>query len=163
MLERVLATVMFTDIVDSTRQAAELGDATWQELMGRHQSTVRALLGRYRGSEMNTTGDGFFATFDGPARGVRCAQAIAAAMQPLGIQIRAGLHTGEVQLVGNKAGGMAVNISARVCAQADASQVLVSHTVKDLVAGSGLHFTDLGEHELKGVPDAWHLFRVAGD
>jgi class 3 adenylate cyclase len=112
---------------------------------------------------MNTTGDGFFATFDGPARGVRCAQAIVAAIQPLGIQIRAGLHTGEVQLIDNKAEGLAVNISARVCAHADASQVLVSHTVKDLVAGSGLHFTDLGEHDLKGVPDSWHLFSVSDD
>jgi class 3 adenylate cyclase len=161
VLDRVLATVMFTDVVDSTAQAAEAGDRHWQELMQHHQSDARALLGRYRGTEMNTTGDGFFATFDGPARGIRCAQAIVEATRKLGIQIRAGLHTGEVQLVGDKAEGMAVNIAARVCAHAGSSEVLASHTVKDLVAGSGLEFQDLGEHQLKGVPDTWRLFRVA--
>ena len=158
--ERVLATVLFSDIVGSTEKAAELGDRGWRELVERHHATVRAMLARYRGIEVDTAGDGFFATFDGPARGIRCAQAILDAVRPLGLQVRAGLHTGEVETIDRKAGGLAVNIGARVGAAAGPSEVLVSQTVKDLVAGSGLAFEDAGEHELKGVPDRWHLYRV---
>nr|MBA2600470.1 adenylate/guanylate cyclase domain-containing protein [Actinomycetota bacterium] len=157
---RGLATVLFTDIVGSTRKAAELGDTPWKSLLERHHRTVRAMIGRYRGIEVDTAGDGFFAAFDGPARGVRCAQAIIEAVQPLGVEIRAGLHTGEVETINQKAGGIAVHIGARVGALAGPSQVVVSSTVKDLTAGSGLVFEDAGEHELKGVPDRWHLFRV---
>jgi class 3 adenylate cyclase/pimeloyl-ACP methyl ester carboxylesterase len=160
-LERVLATVLFTDIVGSTEKAVELGDRRWRELVARHESAVRALLSRYRGREVDTAGDGFFATFDGPARAVRCAQAIADAAQPLGLQVRAGLHTGEVEATGSTVRGIAVNIGARIGAKAEASEVLVSQTVKDLVAGSGLTFEDRGLHELKGIPDQWHLFAVA--
>jgi len=158
--DRVLATVLFTDIVDSTRKAAELGDRGWADLVHRHHATVRAMLARYRGTEVDTAGDGFFATFDGPARGVKCAQAIVEAVEPLGLQIRAGLHTGEVETVGDKVGGLAVVIGARIAALAGPSELLTSHTVKDLTAGSGLTFEDAGEHELKGVPDRWHLYRV---
>ena len=158
--DRVLATVLFTDIVGSTEKAAQLGDAAWKELLERHDQMVRQMLGRYRGQEVNTTGDGFLATFDGPARGVRCAQAIAEAVPPLGLEIRAGVHTGEIELVGDGVQGIAVHIGARVGALAGPSEVLVSHTVKDLVAGSGLTFEDAGEHELKGVLDRWHLYRV---
>ena len=159
--DRVLATVMFTDIVDSTAQGAALGDHAWRELRAQHDQIVRANLGRYRGREIKTMGDGFLATFDGPARGVRCAEAIVAALQPLGIEIRAGLHTGEVAFEGDDVTGLGVAIGARVGAKAGPSEVLVSQTVKDLVAGSGLRFVDAGEHELKGVPDRWHLYRVA--
>ena len=158
--DRVLATVLFTDIVASTEKAAELGDTAWKALLERHHETVRAMIGRYRGMEINTAGDGFLATFDGPARGVKCAQAIAEAVLPLGLKIRAGLHTGEVVMAGDDVQGIAVHIGARVGALAGASEVLVSQTVKDLVAGSGLAFEDAGEHELKGVPDRWHLYRV---
>jgi len=158
--DRVLATVLFTDIVDSTAVAARLGDAGWRTLVERHHSTVRSLLTRYRGSEVDTAGDGFFATFDGPARAVRCATAIVAAMRPLGVQIRAGVHTGEVEMIGGKTGGLAVVIGARIAAAAGPSEVLASQTVKDLTAGSGLRFDSLGEHMLKGVPDLWHLYRV---
>jgi class 3 adenylate cyclase/pimeloyl-ACP methyl ester carboxylesterase len=157
---RVLATVLFTDIVRSTNKAAELGDRRWRELLERHHSLVRAMLARYRGKEINTAGDGFFATFDGPARGIRCAQAISDAVQPLGIEIRAGLHTGEIETIDDEVGGIAVSIGARVGAAASPSEVLVSQTVKDLVAGSGLEFEDRGEYELKGVPDRWRLYRV---
>ena len=136
-LERVLATVLFTDIVGSTEKAADLGDAAWLDLLKEHNATVRALLGRYRGHEVDTAGDGFFATFDGPARGVRCAQAIVDAVKPLGIEVRAGLHTGEIELNGDDVRGVAVHIGARVAAMAAASEVLASSTVKDLVAGSG--------------------------
>jgi class 3 adenylate cyclase len=159
-LDRVLATVLFTDIVGSTRKAAELGDRGWRQLLERHHGTVRGLLARYRGTEVDTAGDGFFATFDGPARAIRCAQAIVDAVRPLGIDIRAGVHTGEVEHIDGKLGGMAVNIGARVAALGQPSQVLASQTVKDLVAGSGLVFEDAGEHELKGVPDRWRLYRV---
>jgi class 3 adenylate cyclase len=159
--DRVLATVMFTDIVRSTQTAAEIGDRAWGELVERHHSAVRAMLARYRGAEIDTAGDGFFATFDGPARAVKCAQAIIEAVQPLGIEIRAGLHTGEVETIAGKIGGLAVVIGARVGALAGPSEVLTSQTVKDLTAGSGLTFEDAGEHELKGVPDRWHLYRVA--
>ena len=159
-MDRVLATVLFTDIVGSTDTAVSLGDAAWRDLLERHHQTVRAMIGRYRGTEVDTAGDGFFATFDGPARGVRCARAIAEAVRPLGLQIRAGLHTGEVSTIDGHVGGIAVNIGARVGALAGPSQVLVSQTVKDIVAGSDLTFEDAGEHELKGVPDRWHLYRV---
>jgi pimeloyl-ACP methyl ester carboxylesterase len=160
--DRVLATVLFTDLVGSTERAATLGDAAWKQLVERHHAAVRALLGRYRGTEIDTAGDGFFATFDGPARAVRYAQSIRAAMQPLGLDIRAGLHTGEVESVNGKIGGIAVSIGARVANKANASEVLVTNTVKDLVAGSGLAFEDAGEHDLIGIPDRWHLYRVAG-
>jgi len=158
---RMLATIMFTDIVSSTKQAHELGDRRWLELLDQHNMLVRRELARYRGVEMNTTGDGFFATFDGPARAIRCALAISDNVQRLGIQIRAGLHTGECELMGNKVGGIAVHIGARVMAYSSANEVLVSSTVKDLVAGSGIKFIERGVHELKGVPDAWHLYAVA--
>jgi class 3 adenylate cyclase len=158
--DRVLATVLFTDIVGSTTQAAELGDRRWRELLQRHHAVVRGMLARYRGQEVDTAGDGFLATFDGPARAIRCAQSIAEAVQPLGLEIRAGVHTGEVETIDGKVGGIAVNIGARVGAAAGPSEVLASQTVKDLVAGSGLVFEDRGEHELKGVPDRWRLYRV---
>jgi class 3 adenylate cyclase len=158
--DRVLATVLFTDLIGSTDKAAELGDRGWRELLERHHAVVRAMLGRFRGTEIDTAGDGFLATFDGPARAVRCAQAIVSAVQPLGLEIRAGLHTGEVETIDGKVGGIAVHIGARVAAMARPSDVLVSSTVKDLVAGSGLTFEDAGEHELKGIPDRWHLYRV---
>jgi pimeloyl-ACP methyl ester carboxylesterase len=160
-LDRVLATVMFTDIVGSTARAAELGDRGWGDLVERHHGTVRALLGRFRGKEVDTAGDGFFATFDGPARAVRCAEAIGDAVQDLGLEVRAGVHTGEVETIAGKVGGIAVNVGARIASLAGPSEVLVSQTVRDLVSGSGLAFEDAGEHELKGVPDRWHLYRVA--
>ena len=159
--DRVLATVLFTDVIGSTVKATELGDRAWRELLEHHHSVVRAMIGRYRGVEVDTAGDGFFSTFDGPARGVRCAQAISEAVTTLGIEVRAGLHTGEVETIDGKVGGIAVHIGARVAALAGPSEILVSSTVKDLVAGSGLSFEDAGEHELKGVPDRWHLYRVA--
>ena len=161
--ERFLATVMFTDIVASTETAGRLGDRAWRELLERHHERVRGQLARYRGREISTAGDGFFAAFDGPARGIRCAQAIIRSVRELGIEVRAGLHTGEVEMIDGEIGGIAVNIGARVGAKADASQVLVSQTVKDLVAGSGLTFDDAGEHELKGVADRWHLYAAASE
>jgi class 3 adenylate cyclase len=157
-LDRVLATVLFTDVVGSTEKACEVGDARWKELLGKHNATVRANLLRYRGTEVKTTGDGFLATFDGPARAVRCAQAICDAVKPLGLEVRAGCHTGEIELIGADVGGVAVHIGARVAALAQPSEVLVSSTVKDLVAGSGLQFRDCGEHRLKGVSGNWHLY-----
>ena len=160
-LDRALATVLFTDIVDSTRRASDLGDREWRALVERHHRTIRALLARYRGVVVDTAGDGFFATFDGPARAVRCAEACIEAVRSLGIEIRAGVHTGEVEIIDGKAGGIAVNIGARVGSIASPSEVLVSQTVKDLVAGSGLAFEDAGEHELKGIPDRWHVYRVS--
>jgi len=160
--DRVLATVLFTDIVGSTEKASDLGDHAWRDLVEAHHSTVRALLGRYRGIEVDTAGDGFFATFDGPARAIRCAAAIRDAVRPLGLEVKSGLHTGEVETINEKAGGIAVAIGARVASKAAPSEVVVSQTVKDLVAGSGLVFEDAGEHELKGVPDRWHLYRVVG-
>jgi class 3 adenylate cyclase len=159
-LDRVLATVLFTDIVGSTEKAAQLGDRDWLELTQRHHAIVRAMLGRFRGEEIDTAGDGFFATFDGPARALRCARAISEAVEQLGIRLRAGVHTGEVERVDGKVGGIAVNIGARVGAAAAPGEVLVSSTVKDLVAGSGLSFADAGERELKGIPDRWHLYRL---
>jgi pimeloyl-ACP methyl ester carboxylesterase/class 3 adenylate cyclase len=161
VFDRVLGTVLFTDIVGSTQKAAELGDRAWRDLLERHHTTVRAMLARYRGTEIDTAGDGFFATFDGPARAVRSAEAIVEAVKPLGLEIRAGVHTGEIQTIDGKAGGMGVVIGARIGALASASEVLVSQTVKDLVAGSGLIFEEAGERELKGVPDRWRLYRVA--
>ena len=158
--ERVLATVMFTDIVGSTTKAAELGDRTWRDVVMRHHATVRAMLGRYRGTEVDTAGDGFFATFDGPARAVRCARSIVEAIHPLGIDIRAGVHTGEVETFDGKVGGIAVAIGARIGGVAGPAEVWASSTVKDLTAGSGIVFEDAGEHELKGVPDRWRLYRV---
>jgi class 3 adenylate cyclase len=159
-LDRVLATVLFTDIVDSTAQSAAIGDRAWNEVRTQHDQLVRSSLARFRGREIKTMGDGFLATFDGPARGVRCAQAIVGGVESLGIEVRAGLHTGEVALDGDDVAGLGVAIGARVGATAGPSEVLVSQTVKDLVAGSGLTFEDAGEHELKGVPDTWHLYRV---
>ena len=158
--DRVLATVVFTDIVGSTERASRLGDRAWKDLLERHHAVVRQELRRFRGTEVDTAGDGFFATFDGPARGVKCAQAIIEAVRPLGIEIRAGVHTGEVETIDGKVGGIAVNVGARIASIADRSEALVSSTVKELVAGSGLVFEDRGEHELKGVPDRWHLYRV---
>ena len=158
--ERALATVLFTDIVGSTERAASEGDASWKTLLERHHEVVRAFLGRYRGREIDTAGDGFFASFDGPARAVRCAVAIVEAVGSFGMEVRAGLHTGEVETIDGKVGGLAVIIGARVGTKAGPSQILVSQTVKDLVAGSPLVFEDAGEHELKGVPDRWRLYRV---
>jgi len=158
--DRVLATVLFTDIVGSTERAAALGDRAWGDLAERHHAVMRSELERYRGREVDTAGDGFFATFDGPARAIRCACAMTEAVRELGLEIRAGLHTGEVEQIDGDIGGIAVNIGARVSAHAGPSEVLVSQTVKDLVAGSGLAFEDAGEHVLKGVPERWRLYRV---
>jgi class 3 adenylate cyclase len=158
--DRVLATVLFTDIVGATEKAAGLGDRGWHELLDNHHAAVRRNLVRFRGREIDTAGDGFFAAFDGPARAVQCACAVADAVQPLGLVIRAGLHTGECEVMGAKVGGIAVHIGARVAALADAGEVLVSSTVKDLVAGSGLRFADRGIKPLKGVPGEWHIFAV---
>jgi class 3 adenylate cyclase len=162
-LDRVLATILFTDIVGSTELAASLGDRRWRELLERHHTVVRALLGRYRGVEQDVAGDGFFASFDGPARAVRCAQAIVEAVRPLQLEIRAGAHTGEVGRADGKASGIAVSIAARVAALARPSEVLVSQTVRDLVAGSGIRFVDRGAHALKGVDGSWQLFATAAD
>ncbi len=159
-LERSLATVLFTDIVDSTKRASDVGDRRWRELVEDHHTRVRGQLARFRGREVDTAGDGFFAAFDGPARAVRCAQAILESVRDIGIEVRAGLHTGEVEQIDDKVGGIAVSIGARVAARAGPSEILVSQTVRDLVAGSGLSFEDAGEHELKGVPDRWRLYRV---
>jgi class 3 adenylate cyclase len=159
--ERVLATVMFTDIVDSTARLAELGDGGWRDLLSRHHALVRRHLVRFAGREVDTAGDGFFAAFDGPARAIRCAQAITETVHALGIDVRAGLHTGECEVVDRKLGGIAVHIGARVAAEAGAGEVLVSNTVRDLVAGSGISFDDRGMAELKGVPGEWRLYRVA--
>jgi class 3 adenylate cyclase len=159
--ETVLSTVLFTDIVGSTGRVAELGDRAWADLVGRHHVVVRRQLDRYRGVELDTAGDGFFASFDGPIRAIRCAQAITASVRDLGLEVRAGLHTGECERVGEKLGGLAVNIGARVSAAAAPGEVLATSTVKDLVAGSGIAFEERGEHELKGVPGSWRLFAVS--
>jgi class 3 adenylate cyclase len=158
--DRVLATVLFTDIVGSADKASSLGDRAWKELLERHHSLVRGLLVRFGGREVDTAGDGFFATFDGPARAIRCAIAIAESVQRLGLEVRTGLHTGEVETIAGKVGGIAVMIGARIGAIAEPSEVLVSSTVKDLVAGSGLSFEPRGEYELNGIPDRWWLYRV---
>jgi class 3 adenylate cyclase len=158
--DRVLATVLFTDIVGSTAKTAELGDARWREVRDAHHSLIRRQLARFRGRELDTAGDGFFASFDGPARAIRCACAITERVGDIGLQVRAGLHAGECELMDGKVGGIAVSIGARVAAQAAAGEVLVSSTVKDLVAGSGIEFRERGAAELKGVPGEWHLFVV---
>jgi class 3 adenylate cyclase len=160
--DRVLATVLFTDIVGSTENAARLRDRAWRELLERHHALIRRELVRFRGAELDVAGDGFFARFDGPARAIRCACSVSAAVRDLGIQIRAGLHTGECELVDGKVGGIAVHIGARVAKQARPGEVLVSSTVKDLVAGSGLEFEDRGAADLKGVPGEWRLYAVVG-
>jgi len=157
---RRLATTLFTDIVGSTERSADLGDAAWKRLLENHHALVRSELDRSSGHEVDTAGDGFFATFDGPAAAARCALAISLAVRSIGLEIRAGLHTGEVETIDGKVGGIAVAIGARIGALAGSSEVLASSTVKDLVAGSGLVFEDAGEHELKGVPDRWRVYRV---
>jgi class 3 adenylate cyclase len=159
-IDRVLATVLFTDIVGSTEKAVELGDREWHDLVERHHGLVRSQLARFRGREIDTAGDGFFATFDGPARAIQCACAIASSVRDLGIEIRAGLHTGEVELAEERPRGIAVHIGARVSARAEPGEVLVSNTVKDLVAGSGIDFDERGAAELKGVPGEWRLYAV---
>ena len=159
--DRVLTTILFTDIVGSTEMAAELGDRRWRELLEGHHARVRALLDSYRGREVDTAGDGFLATFDGPARAIRCAGAIVDSVHELGIQVRAGLHTGECELVEDKVRGIAVHVGARVAALAEPGEVLVSSTVKDLVAGSGLRFEDRGVHALRGVPGEWRVFAAS--
>jgi class 3 adenylate cyclase len=159
-VDRVLATVMFTDIVDSTKRAAELGDRQWRALLDRHDQTVRQQLTRFRGNEVKNLGDGFLATFDGPARAVRCAAAISESLRSLGIAVRNGLHTGEIELKRDDIAGIAVHIAARVAAEAEAGETVVSSTVRDLVAGSGLRFEDRGGRALKGLPEEVHLYRV---
>jgi pimeloyl-ACP methyl ester carboxylesterase len=161
--DRVLATVLFTDIADSTARAAALGDRAWRELLERHHALIRRQLVRFRGAELDVAGDGFFARFDGPARAIRCACAISESVRGLGLEVRAGLHTGECELMDGKVGGIAVHIGARVAAAAEPGEVLVSSTVKDLVAGSGLRFRDRGSATLKGVPEEWRLFAVEPD
>ena len=161
--DTVLATVLFTDIVGSTAKLAELGDVRWRELVERHHALVRQQLSRFRGHEVDTAGDGFFATFDGPIRAVRCAQAITDGVGEFGLEIRAGLHTGECQVVDDKLAGIAVNIGARVAAEASPGEILVSSTVKDLVAGSGLRFEERGQATLKGVPGEWQLHSVVAN
>jgi class 3 adenylate cyclase len=156
--DTVLATVLFTDIVGSTAHQAKLGDHAWKDLVERHHATVRQALDTWRGSENDTAGDGFYATFDGPARAIHCAHQIRDNVRSLGIEIRAGVHTGECELIDGKTGGIAVTIGSRISALAGPSQVLLSQTVKDLVAGSGFRFEPAGEHDLKGVPDRWRLF-----
>jgi class 3 adenylate cyclase len=160
--KRVLATVLFTDIVGSTEHAAELGDQHWRDLLQRHDALVRDALTRHRGHEVKALGDGFLATFDGPARGIRCARAIRDGARELGLDVRSGLHTGECELMGEDIGGLGVHIAARVAALARPSEVLVSRTVTDLVAGSGIAFESRGEQQLKGVPGAWELFEATG-
>jgi class 3 adenylate cyclase len=160
--DRVLATVLFTDIVGSSETATALGDRGWRELLERHHAVVRRELLRFRGHELDTAGDGFLASFDGPARAIRCAYAIVDGLRELDLEIRAGLHTGECELVDGKVAGIAVHTGARVAAQAQPGEVLVSSTVKDLVAGSGICFADRGVRELVGVPGEWHLFAVEG-
>jgi len=158
--DRMLATVMFTDVVGSTEHATRLGDRRWHELLTAYYAAVRKELGAFRGREVNTAGDGLLATFDGPARAIRCACAICDRVKPLGLQVRTGLHSGECELIGDDVGGIAVHIGARVASAANPDEVLVSSTVRDLVAGSGIKFTDRGTHSLKGVSDEWRLFAV---
>ena len=159
--DRVLATVLFTDIVGSTEHAVERGDRAWRVMLARHHTLVRDALARFRGREIDTAGDGFFATFDGPARAIRCACAISQSVRALDIHVRAGLHTGECEVMGEKVGGIAVHIGARVVGLANAGEVLVSSTVKDLVAGSGIDFQSRGAYALKGIPGEWNLFAVS--
>jgi class 3 adenylate cyclase len=159
--ERVLATILFTDIVGSTELATRLGDTAWRELLEKHHAIVRRELARFRGQELDTAGDGFFATFDGPARAVLAAVAIREPLRAIGIEVRAGLHTGECEVSDGKVVGIAVSIGARISSLAGPGEILVSSTVKDLVAGSGLRFEDRGEHQLKGVPETWRVFALA--
>jgi class 3 adenylate cyclase len=159
--DRVLATLLFTDIAGSTARAAAIGDRSWSELLARHHRLVRAQLARFRGHEVDTAGDGVFATFDGPARAVRCAAAIVNALRGLELDVRAGVHTGEIERSNGDVRGIAVHIGARIAAAAAPSEVLVSSTVKDLVAGSGIAFEERGEHELAGVPGTWRLFAAS--
>ncbi len=161
-VDRVLATVLFTDIVRSTEVATRMGDRAWRDLLEYHNLVVRRELERFRGREIDTAGDGFFASFDGPARAIRCACAIRDAGRTLGLEIRAGIHTGECELLGDKLTGLAVHLGARVAALAGSGEVMVSSTVTDLVAGSGIVFDDRGEHVLKGIPGTWRLFAAAG-
>jgi class 3 adenylate cyclase len=158
--DRVVATVLFTDLVGSTERAVSLGDRRWRETLETHQGLVRRQLERFRGREVKTTGDGFLATFDGPARAIRCGCAIRDGAQSGGMDVRVGLHTGEIELMGEDVGGIAVHIAQRVQSHAQPAEVLVSRTVTDLVAGSGIEFSDRGDHELKGVPGTWKLFAV---
>jgi class 3 adenylate cyclase len=160
VVDRVLKTVLFTDIVGSTQRAVGFGDRRWKELLDAHDEAVRGELARFRGTEVKTMGDGFLAAFDGPARAIRCAQAIASDARDLGIDVRAGLHTGECELRGDDLAGIAVHIGARVAALAGPGEVLVTSTVRDLVAGSGIEFSDRGAHALKGVPNEWNLLAV---
>jgi class 3 adenylate cyclase len=159
--DTVLATVLFTDLVNSTQRAAELGDRDWRSLLERHHELVRMELARYRGLEIDTAGDGFFASFDGPARAISCAREIDERVPELGLEVRAGIHTGECERVGDKLAGLAVNVGARVSAAASPGEVLVSQTVKDLVAGSDIEVEDRGTHELKGVPGEWRVYAVS--
>ncbi|MBV9975175.1 MAG: adenylate/guanylate cyclase domain-containing protein, partial [Hyphomicrobiales bacterium] len=159
--DRVLATVLFTDIVGSTTRAEQIGDLRWRDLLAAHHASVRHVLARYRGNEVKSLGDGFLATFDGPARAVRCACAIAEAVRPLELQVRCGLHTGEIEITDNDVHGIAVHIASRVSALAGADEILVSRTVKDLVAGSGLQFEDRGSHALKGLLEPMELFAAS--
>ena len=158
--DRVLATVLFTDVVGSTERAAQLGDRAWRALLDAHDGVVRRQLERFRGREVNTVGDGFVATFDGPGRAIQCACAIRDGVKALDIEVRAGLHTGEIELRGDDVAGIAVHLAQRVSALAAPGEVLVSRTVADLVVGSGIEFADRGEHELRGVPGTWHLYSV---
>jgi class 3 adenylate cyclase len=160
-VDRVLSTILFTDIVDSTRTASQLGDDRWKNLLVTHQEVIRKELSKFRGREIKTTGDGFLAVFDGPGRAIRCALEIVSSIKNLGITVRAGLHTGECELVGNDIAGVAVHITARVAAMAKGNEVLVSSTVRDLVSGSNIKFEDRGTHSLKGVQARWHLYSVA--
>jgi class 3 adenylate cyclase len=159
--DRMLATVLFTDICDSTKTAAEMGDSSWRELLAEHDTLVRRALGRHRGREIKQTGDGFLATFDGPARAIHCAASVAEGIRTLGLEVRTGLHTGECEVMNGDLGGLAVHIAARVMASAGPGEVLVSSTVKDLVVGSGLQFEERGKHALKGVPGEWQLYKVS--
>ena len=154
--------MLFTDIVNATQRTAELGDRQWRDLLARHNSLIRRELDRFRGREIDTAGDGFFVTFDGPARAIRCAEAIQNAVTQLGLTVRVGLHTGECEIVDEKVTGIAVHIGARVMNHAEPGEVLVTSTVKDLVAGSGIGFVDRGAYELKGVPGKWRMFAVVG-
>jgi class 3 adenylate cyclase len=158
--ERVLATILFTDIVGSTQRAAALGDGAWKELLGRHHALVRRELARFRGTEISTAGDGFLASFDAPGRAIQCSVAIRDALRPLDVSVRQGLHTGEIERMGSTIGGIAVHVAARVAALASADEILVSRTVRDLVGGSGINFVDRGTHSLKGVPEEWQVFAV---
>ncbi len=161
--DRVLATILFTDLVGATQRAAELGDTGWRGLLDAHDALVRRELERFRGREIKNTGDGFVASFDGPVRAIRCAQAIVAGARQLGVEIRAGLHTGECEIRGDDIGGVAVHLASRVCELSGAGEVLVSRTVTDLLAGSDLVFDDRGEFALKGIPGLWRLFAVRSD